>query len=69
MALLLLRYFQWELLEFKPSMPKLVELLERIRVVLVKGPDGSPNMVLGQIDREEALVFQKLKLRQFIPST
>ena len=68
MGLLLLRYLQWELRELKLSMPKLVELLERIRVVLVRGPDGSPKMVLEQMDREEALVFSKLNLGRFIPS-
>jgi transposase len=40
MGLLLLRHLQWELRELKLSMPKLVELLERIRVVLVRGPEG-----------------------------
>ncbi len=68
MGLLLLRYLQWELRELKLSMPRLVELLERIRVVLVRGPDGSPKMVLEQMDREEALVFSKLNLGRFIPS-
>lgn len=52
----------------KLSMPKLVEHLERIRVVLVRGPDGSPKMVLEQMDREEARVFSKLNLGRFIPS-
>ena len=68
MGFLLLRYLQWELRELKLSMPKLVELLERIRVVLVRGPEGSPEMVLEQMDREEALVFSKLNLGRFIPS-
>ncbi len=36
MGLLLLRYLQWELREFHLSMKELVELLERIRVVLVQ---------------------------------
>jgi transposase len=68
MGLLLLRYLQWELRELNLSMPRLVELLERIRVVLVRGPDGSPKMVLEQMGREEALVFSKLNLGRFIPS-
>ncbi len=42
MGLLLLRYLQWELRDLKQSMPKLAELLERIRVVLVRGPVGPP---------------------------
>ena len=68
MGLLLLRYLQWELRELKLSMPRLVEILERIRVVLVRSPDGTPKMVLEQMDREEALVFSKLNLGRFIPS-
>ncbi len=68
MGLLLLRYLQWELRELNMSMPRLVELLERIRVVLVRAQDGSPKMVLEQMDREEALVFSKLNLGRFIPS-
>ena len=68
MGLLLLRYLQWELRELNLSMPRLVELLERIRVVLVRAQDGSPKMVLEQMDREEALVFSKLNLGRFIPS-
>ena len=68
MGPLLLRYLEWELRELKLSMPKLVELLERIRVVLVRSPDGTPEMALEQMDREEALVFSKLNLGRFIPS-
>jgi transposase len=68
MGLLLLRYLQWELRELNLSMPRLVELLERIRVVLVRGPDGSLEMVLEQMGREEALVFSKLNMGRFIPS-
>ena len=68
MGLLLLRYLQWELRELNLSMPRLVEFLERIRVVLVRAQIGSPKMVLEQMDREEALVFSKLNLGRFIPS-
>ena len=49
-------------------MPKLVKLLERIRVVLVRSRGGTPKMVLEQMDREVALVFSKLNLGRFIPS-
>ncbi len=68
MGLLLLRSLQWELRELKLSMPKLVKLLERIRVALVRSPGGTPKMVLEQMDRKEALVFSKLNLVRFIPS-
>lgn len=64
----LLRYLQWEQREPKLSMPMLVELLEWIRVVLVRSPDGTPKMVLEQMDRKEALVFSKLNLVRFILS-
>ncbi len=67
-GLLLLRYLQWEPWELNLSMPKLVGLLEQLRVVLVRAQDGSPKMVLEQMDREEALVFSKLNLGRFIPS-
>ena len=43
-------------------MAKLVELLERIRVVLVRSPGGTPKKALEQMDRKEALVFSKLNL-------
>jgi hypothetical protein len=49
-------------------MPKLAELLERVREVLVRGLEGSPRMVLEQMDRGGALVFSKLNLGRFIPS-
>ena len=68
MGLLLLRYLQWELRELHLSMKELVELLERIRVVLVRTADGSPKMVLEQMGREEALVFTRLNLGRYIPS-
>jgi transposase len=68
MGLLLLRYLQWELRELHLSMKELVELLERIRVVLVRTGDGSPKLVMEQMGREEALVFSRLNLGQFNPS-
>ncbi len=68
MGLLLLRYLQWELRELHLSMKELVELLERIRVVLVRTEDGSPKLVMEQMGREEALVFSRLNLGRFIPS-
>ena len=67
MGLLLLRYLQWELRELHLSMKELVELLERIRVVLVRTGDRSPKLVMEQMGREEALVFSRLNLGQFIP--
>jgi transposase len=68
MGLLLLRYLQWELRELHLSMKELVELLERIRVVLVRTEDGSPKLVMEQMGRKEALVFSRLNLGRFIPS-
>jgi transposase len=68
MGLLLLRYLQWELRELQLSMKQVVEILERIRVVLVRGADGTPKLVMEQMEREEALVFSKLNLGRFIPA-
>jgi adenylosuccinate lyase len=54
--------------ELQLSMKQVVEILERIRVVLVRGADGTPKLVMEQMEREEALVFSKLNLGRFIPS-
>ena len=67
-GLRLLRYIQWELREPKLSMPRLVQLLARIRGVLVRGPVGTEEMVLEPMNRKEALVLSKLNLGRFISS-
>ena len=69
MGLLLLRYLQWELRDLDLSMKELVEGLERIRVVLVRGEEGKPEMVLERMSREGAELFTRLNLGQFIPSS
>ena len=68
MGLLLLRYLQWELRELDLSIKELVKELERIRVVLVRGEDGKPQMVLERMSRRGALMFSKLNLGSFIPT-
>ena len=68
MGLLLLRYLQWELRKDPVTMKELVEGLERIRVVLVRTPEGKPRLVLEKMGREEAQLFSRLNLAQFIPA-
>ena len=48
MGLLLLRYLQWELRELDLSIKELVKELEKIRVVLVRGEDGKPQIEPGE---------------------
>ena len=68
MGLLLLRYLQWELRDDPVTMKELVEGLERIKVVLVQTPEGKPRLVLEKMGREEARIFSRLNLHQYIPT-
>jgi transposase len=68
MGLLLLRYLQWELRELDLSIKELVKELEKIRVVLVRGEDGKPQMVLERMSRQGAMIFSRLNLGSFIPT-
>ena len=67
MGLLLLRYLQWELRDLDLSIKELVEGLEKIRVVLVRGKEGKPELVLERMSREGAQLFTRLNLGRFIP--
>lgn len=49
MGLLMLRYLQWELRELKLSMKQLVEALKGIKVVLIRTPEGKPELVLEKM--------------------
>ena len=69
MGLMLLRYLQWELRDLYLSIKELVEGLEKIRVVLVRGEKGRPEMVLERMSREETELFTRLNLGQFIPGS
>lgn len=68
MGLLLLRYLQWELRDDPVTIKELVEGLERIKVVLVQTPEGKPRLVLEKMGREEARIFSRLNLHQYIPT-
>lgn len=68
MGLLMLRYLQWELRELGLTMKGLLKALEGIRVVLVQGADGRPQLVLEQMEGESARVFSKLNLGRWIPN-
>ncbi len=67
MGLLLLRYLQWELRGLNLSMKVLVEALERIRVALVRTPEGKAKLVLEQMGASEARIYKALNLQRFIP--
>ena len=67
MGLLLLRYLQWELGDLDLSIKELVEGLEKIRVVLVRGKEGKPERVLERMSREGAQLFTRLNLGRLIP--
>ena len=67
MGLLLLRYLQWELRALKLSMKELVEALERIKVVLIRTPEGKAKLVLEKLGAPEAQVYKALNLERMIP--
>jgi transposase len=69
MGLMLLRYLQWELRDLDLSIKELVEGLEKIRVLLVRGEKGRTEMVLERISREGTELFTRLNLGQFIPGS
>ena len=50
-------------------MKELVEGLEKIRVVLVRGEKGEPEPVLERTSREGAQLFARLNLGRFIPDS
>jgi transposase len=67
MGLLLLRYLQWELRALHLSMKELVEALERIKVVLLRTPEGKARLVLEKMGPKESQVHKALNLQRFIP--
>ncbi|MGI0053735.1 MAG: IS1634 family transposase [Thermoplasmata archaeon] len=66
-GLLLVRYLQWELRELGLTMKQLMTALDGIRVVLVRTPEGKPQLVLERMDEISARVFSQLELDRFIP--
>jgi transposase len=67
MGLLLLRYLQWELRALHLSMKELVDALERIKVVLIRTPEGRARLVLEKMGPPESRVYKALNLQRFIP--
>lgn len=67
MGLLLYRFILLELDEDKLSLPKLVDILERIRIAVVRDDVKKPKMVVEEMGAEEAKIFTKLNLARFLP--
>lgn len=67
MGLLLLRYLQWELRDLGLTMKRLLEALDGIRVVLVRTPEGRPQLGLEQMGETAARVFSRLNLGRYLP--
>lgn len=67
MGLMLLRYLQWRTKERALSVPQLLEALEGIRLVVAKGPEGKPQMVLESINRLQGELIRDLGLVDMVP--
>ena len=67
MGILLVRYLQWELRELGLTVKQLMSALDGIKVVLVRDPEGQPELVLEQMRGDAARIFSRLNLGRFIP--
>jgi len=66
MGLLLYRYLLWEIREDRLTLPRLVEILERIRLAIVTD-EKKPRMVIEEMNAEELRIFTKLDLAEHFP--
>ncbi len=68
MGLMLLRFLQWEVRDLELSMGELLQTLEGIRVGVLRGAGAMPELVVEEMTRAQARVFESLHLGRLIPT-
>jgi transposase len=68
LGLMLLRYLQWESRELGLSIPTMMEELEKVRIAILRTPEGRPKIVLEQMTKTQAQLVEKFGLLKLLPN-
>ena len=68
LGLMLYRYLIWELDIDGLSIPKLVSILDEIRLSILLEKHKKPRFVTEEMSKEQLEIFSKLNLERFVPS-
>ena len=67
MGLLFYRYLIVELGEKKLSLPKFAEILENIKLAIVRGEGKEAEIVVEDMNAQQARIFGVFRLDRFVP--
>lgn len=67
MGLLLYRYIASEIGEKNISVERLAEILDRIKIAVVKEEGNKAEMVVEEMEKESANIFSRLRLDRYVP--
>ena len=67
LGLILYRYLLWEIGDDSLSLPHMAEILDRIRLAVVADNKRKPQLVIEEMNAEEAKIFTKLNLSRYVP--